>query len=520
MALTDTRPETDAAPDAVAPAVVPSPLTIFGSGDHKAIGTFYVLAALVFAVGGAVATVLSSAHRLGSGSFLSEVTAKTITESTELGLVLLVLIPFVLGLATYIVPLQVGASTVAFPRAAAAAMWTWLLSSGVFVVSLFIGGGFDGDRAKSIDLTLLSLGGVVVALLIGTVCAVTTAITLRSPGMTLDRVPVFTFSILVAGSIWLLTLPVLLANLLIIWVDHRYGGSASFAVTNLRSGQTSWLSHQPQVYASIIPVLGIAADVIATLTGARLARRNLLLVAIGAFGVLSIGAWAQSALYPNFADEFLWQAMGLLAILPVLMVLAGVAVAFKSGKPSLQSPLGLAVVSLVLVLLATLAGALLVVTPFELRADNQFAFGQFLLVVAAGLTGGIAGLGYWAPKMTGGRAVDSIGKLNVLVLLGAGVLSGLPWCILGFSTRFSGIDNARDALIVVSMIGSALLALGALLAVASLLSGARKGAPEAGDNPWGTGQTLEWACSSPPPTGNFGDLAVVRSPEPLLDEEA
>jgi cytochrome c oxidase subunit 1 len=100
---------------------------------------------------------------------------------------LLVIVPLFLGLATYIVPLQVGASTVAFPRAAAAAMWTWLLSSGVFVVASFIEGGFGGERAKSVSLTLLALGGLIVALLLGTVSVLTTAITLRTPGMTLDR---------------------------------------------------------------------------------------------------------------------------------------------------------------------------------------------------------------------------------------------------------------------------------------------------------------------------------------------
>jgi cytochrome c oxidase subunit 1 len=92
--------------------------------------------------------------------------------------------------------------------------------------------------------------------------------------------------------------------------------------------------------------------------------------------------------------------------------------------------------------------------------------------------------------------------------------------VVGFSTRFTGLSGAQDTLVVISVIGSALFAIGCVLVILGLASGARKGAPEAGDDAWGTGQTLEWACPSPPPTGNFGDLAVVRSPEPLLDEEA
>lgn len=520
MALTDTRPESGTDATAVAPSVVPSPLTIFGTGDHKAVGTFYVLAALVFGIAGWIASALAAGHAVGSGSFLSDNAGTQLFQTSSLGLILLVIVPIFLGLATYIVPLQVGASTVAFPRAAAAAMWTWLLSSGVFIVASFIDGGFGGVRAKSVSLTLFALGGVIVSLLLGTVCVLTTAITLRTPGMTLDRVPMFTFSMLVGGAIWLLTLPVLLANLLLIWVDHRYGGGSTFGSASVQFGQVGWITHEPQIYAFLIPGLGIVADVVATLTGARLGQRNLLLFAIGAFGVLSVGAWAQPAIYPSFSEDLVWQAMGLLMLLPLLLLLAGVGASFKAGKPSLKSPLGLAVVSIVLTFLGVLAGALLVITPFELRTTSFFVNGQAILVLGAALTAAVAGIGYWGPKMTGGQLADGIGKLNVLVMLGGGVLGGISLCVFGFATRFSGLSGAHDTLVIVSAIGEVLLALGSLLAILGLLSGARKGAPKAGNDPWGTGQTLEWACASPPPTGNFGDLAVVRSPEPLLDEEA
>lgn len=520
MALTDTRPESGTDASAVAPSVVPSPLTIFGSGDHKAVGMFYVLAALVFGIAGWIAAALAAGHEVGSGSFLTDTTSTQLFQTSNLGLILLVIVPLFLGLATYIVPLQIGASTVAFPRAAAGAMWTWLLSSGVFIVASFIDGGFGGERAKSVSLTLLALGGLIVALLLGTVCVLTTAVTLRTPGMTLDRVPMFTFSMLVGGAIWLLTLPVLLANLLLIWVDHRYGGGTVFGAASSQFGQVAWITHEPQIYAFLVPGLGIVADIVAALTGARLGQRNLLLFAVGAFGVLSVGAWAQPAIYPAFSEDAVWQAMGLLVLLPLLLLLGGVAAAFKNGKPSLKSPLGLAVVSIVLTVLGVLAGALLVITPLELRTTSFFVNGQFILVIGAALTAGVAGIGYWGPKMTGGQLADGIGKLNVLLMLGGGVLGGVSLCVVGFSTRFSGLSGSHDTLVVVSAVGCVLFALGSLLAILGLLSGARKGAPEAGADAWGTGQTLEWACASPPPTGNFGDLAVVRSPEPLLDEEA
>ena len=158
------------------------------------------------------------------------------------------------------------------------------------------------------------------------------------------------------------TLRVRVAHLLLIWVDHRYGGSTVFGASEAQFAQVSWITHQPQIYAFLIPGLGIVADVVATLTGARLGKRNLLLTAIGAFGVLSVGAWAQAAIYPSFSEDLVWQAMGVLALLPLLLLLGGIAAAFKDGKPSLKSPLGLAVVSIVLTLLGVFAGALLAIT--------------------------------------------------------------------------------------------------------------------------------------------------------------
>jgi cytochrome c oxidase subunit 1 len=270
----------------------------------------------------------------------------------------------------------------------------------------------------------------------------------------------------------------------------------------------------------MIPGLAIICDVVATLAGVRQAHRGLIYVGIGAFAVLSVGAWTQPYFYPNVQDELVYAGMAVLIVLPVLMLLGAWATTLRAGKPTLKSPLGLALVSAVLLLLAVIAGALYAITPLDLRTTEingvlVYSVGQFALVAAAALTAGIAGVMFWAPKMTGRAAADGLGKLNVLVLLGGGLLAGLPLILLGFATEFDSLNDAADALHGISLVGDALLALGALLAVLALISTAR-GASVEGDA-WGTGQSLEWACPSPPPAGNFGELPVVRSPEPLLD---
>ena len=517
MAITDTRPETGT-DLAVAPSMVPAPVSILGSGDHTTVGLVYIVASVLFGIAGWVALSLARIHEV-SGSFLSDTSAEHLALTADLGLVLLVVVPLFLGIGTWVVPLQIGARTIAFPRAAAAALWTWLASAGLFIVAASIDGTLDGTREKAVSLGMLAIIGLVVSLLLGTVCVLTTIVSLRSPEMTIDRVPMTSFAMLVGGSVWLLTLPVLVANVLLLWVDQRYG-DGSLSVTGARAGQVSWLLVQPQLYAFVVPGLGIVADVIATLSGARLAQRGLLLSGIGLFGILGIGAWAQPALYPQFTDQIVWQAMGLLQVLPVLLLLAGVAAAIKAGRPTAKGAFGLAIVSLLLLLLGVVAGALLVFTPLDLRATTAFAEGQFVLVLAAGITAAVAGLAYWGPKITGRMPLDGPAKLGTLVLLGGGALGGLALCISGFQTRFTGLADANDALVWISVLGTLLLALGLLLALAGLLSGARRSAPAADADAWGSGQTLEWLVPSPARAGAAVDLPVVRSPEPLLDEEA
>ena len=515
MALTDTRPDTGTAEAAAPTGEVGFPADLIGSGDHKVIGLVYVALALVLGVAGWVVTALYGIHRIGDGDFLSDAAAMNLASAGRLGLVLIVAAPLTLGLATYLVPLQVGANTVAFPRAAAASLWTWLLSAALFIVAHALDGGLGGGRPEAVDMTLLAIAGMVLALVIGSVCVITTAVALRTPGMALDRVPFFTWASVITGSIWVLTLPVLVANVALIYVDHRYGGPTEFGIEGGQWAQVSWLVGQPQVYAFAIPVLGIVADVVTTLCGVRQANRGVVLGLIGAFGVLGIGAWAQPYFYPEAQDQALFAGMAGLILLVTLAYLGGLAATVRSGRPSATSPLGLAAVAGLLLLLATVAGLLYVITPLELRETGVYADGLFALVVASVVAGGSAGIMYWAPKMTGRTPSDAYGKLNVLVLLVGGALAGLPLIVLGFATRFDSLADAADALWGIAVAGDIVLALGVVLTIVALFSTTR--GASVGPDAWGSGQTLEWACPSPPPAGNFGELAVVRSAEPLLD---
>ena len=509
MSITDARPESSTAADQATDTASPVSGSLLGSGDHRAIGLVYVVLSLLFGAAAAVAFLLGDLHLIKVDLF-SSTASDTLINAAALGFVLLVAVPLFLGLATVVVPLQVGASAIAFPRAAALALWTWVLSSGLFIVAYSIDGGIGGTRDRAVDLGLLAVIGLVLALLLATICVITTVIALRTPGMSLDRVPMFSWSMFVAGSVWLLTLPVLVANVLLIYVDHHYGKPSEFGVGSVQAVQLGWVISQPQIYAFAIPAFGIIADAVATLSGRRQPNRGALLVAIGVFGALSVGAYAQPYFFPEVRSQIMWGATGVLIILPVLAMLGGWGNLLRGGKPALRSPLGLSLVSAVLVLLAVFAGLLATISPLMLRDTSFVQVAQLLLVTGAALAAGSAGVMFWSPRISGNFAPEPLGMLNVLVLLGGGVLAGVPLIVLGFATRFTSLENAFDALQTISMVGDALLALGAVLTLGALLGSLR--GTETGADAWGTGQTLEWSAESPIP--------LVRSAEPLLDAAA
>lgn len=527
MAITETRPanETDPVP-AESERFVGLPdhdpggfAGFIGTGDHKGLGIAYVVLALVFGVGALVLDALYHADQ--SSSFLPKDSVDQVFSLGRVGGVFLFAIPLLVGLATYVVPLQVGSNTVAFPRAAAAGFWGWLIGSGVLISSYAINGGPDGGSFKGADLFYVALALIVVALMTASVCVVTTVIALRTPGLWLTRVPLFSWSMVVAASLWLLTLPVVLANLVVLYLDHHYGTGAAFATDQFV--HLGWIFTIPQLYVVAIPVLGVISDVLATLCGARQRHRGLMMASIGAFGILSFGAFAQPAFNPQVWNQALFVAMSVLIVLPVLVAFGGWATTLKGGKPSVQSPAVFAFSAALLLLLAVVAGALFAIKQLDLHAsgwvEKGFALppylsGLFLLVLTTTLLGAFAGLTFWAPKMLGHFAKESLARLAALVGLLGGLVAGLPLLVYGFALKSSGVADAAAFLNGTSAAGTAIVVVALILGVVALV-GANGDAPA--DDAWGLGQSLEWATACPPLDGNFGLLDRVISPEPLLD---
>ncbi|MCB1038059.1 MAG: cbb3-type cytochrome c oxidase subunit I, partial [Acidimicrobiales bacterium] len=393
MAVTETPPETVEAASAAAtsaPRSQPSGLAaVLGSGDHKTIGRLYVLSSLLLGAGVLVLGLLFGVEAVKPETWdvFSSAHAMQLFTLLRVATVFLLAFPLVIGVALVVVPLQVGAHTVAFPRAAAASYWGWLLGSILLIASYIADGGPFGTSAQGIDLWIAALGLVVVSLLVAAVSLATTVLALRAPGMTLDRTPLYAWSVAVAAVMWLVTLPVMVGFLVLMYVDHRHAG-VSLGSSSSLYGALSWIFRNPQIYVVAIPVLGFVGDVVSTSAGTRSKGRGLAHTAIGIFGTVSFGAFL-AVPSTHAVESVLMIVLALVAVVPVLAIGALAADSVRRGKIKVNPGLAYALASLVALLLGTVAGAagtipgVLEVPEGALASDSIFFLGVTHAVVMA-----------------------------------------------------------------------------------------------------------------------------------------
>ena len=527
MTVTETPPEAAPAPSVPAdPAPVVETIEVgglagvIGSGDHKVIGRLFIGFSLLFGLVNLVAGLLVSIDRIDGklgNTILTASTWNQVFTMQATGMVFLFLVPLLLGIAICVVPLQVGADAIAFPRAAAASFWGWLLGSGAFIAAYGINGGPGGGSSRGVNLWAASFAMLLAALVLGAVCVVTTVFALRAPGMYLDRVPLFSWSMLVTGVVWILSFPVLIAVLGLIYVDHRYG-QKSFGLNGPEMfDRISWVLRQPELYAFATPILGLAAEVIPVASGQRQAQRPVVMGAIGGFGVLGFGAFLQTTIYARAATQPVVGAMAFLAILPVLVCLGAWATTLRSGKPRVIAPLAFAALAGLGLLLAVLGGAAASVQRFDLQG-TLFELGHANLTIFTAVLAAIGALYYWATKINGRPLPSGLGLLTAAVLVLGALVSSLPYAISGAFGKGTDATAGIEGLNAVAAAGYGLVMLGVLLAILALVGGAKRSDDAPGD-PW-DGHTLEWSTASPPTADNFGQAPSVHSPEPLLDDAA
>jgi cytochrome c oxidase subunit 1 len=484
---------------AAAPSILAQP---FVTSDAAAVGRLFVLTSLLLAVGTSVVGVLLSLGRTEAvapwdlfGGFNAYFRMWTLY---RMSFMLLVVMPLLLGVALAVVPTQVGAGNVAFPRAALASFWSWLIGAVIIVVSVLAGGGWGaidgvtGNESDAMALTLLGTGMVIVALMLGAVTVATTVISSRQTGMSLLDVPPFSWSMLVAAAVWLFTLPVAIANLVVIYADLR--GRPAIAFGRAESPdiwlQLDWLVEQPAVYIMAVPVLGIAVEAVGAAVGARSSRPEAVTIIVGLFGLLAVGGWSQDYFTApqDLRDGLVYVAFGLAAVLPVVALAGGAAELVLRGSKTpgrlLDARMLGAGAALKLLGAATLVGALRVVEPLDLL-ETTATWAVFHGVVVAGLVAGVAALVNWSDRLLFRPVPQMVGRGTVVLLLSGGGLLVVSDLISGFvSDDRDLMALALDGSVVlnlVNFIGSLLVAAGLAGALAGLASALR--VPATGSGP-------------------------------------
>jgi heme/copper-type cytochrome/quinol oxidase subunit 1 len=534
MTVTADAPAAAPASESTAPALAPTGLAaILGSGDHKVVGRLWVVAAMIHLVLVGIVAVLVSAERVDSGSF--DVLGSDWVLQAEtfrfIGAVFLLVLPLTIGIATVVVPLQVGAPTIAFPRAAAAAAWTYLLGGGLLLGAYAIDGGPGGSDADGVELFVAAFAVVVSAQLVAWICLLATVLALRAPRLGLARVPLFTWSVLVSGGVWLLTLPVLVALAVISFLDVRYGGFLDGSEEGVYA-RIAWAFDTPTVYALAIPALGVVGSIVPVFAQTRHHLHRVALGLIGAFGALTVGAWTAPRLGGDlpWLYDGPWIVVTIAALLPVLGLVGLWALTIARGKVSFASPLLFALAAVVLLLLGLTAGGLQSIEPIETLVDGDgtslhgtsWTTGVTALVLLSAVAALFGALVYWAPKVLGSTFGEGGARLVALLVLLGSALGGLAELTAGLlgqpgTVTLAAADNTDtlETLGLVATIGDGILVLGGLLFLVLLARTAARDA-DAGADPW-SGHTLEWATASPPGPGNFSTLPEITSEAPLYD---
>ncbi len=527
--ITESPPEAGTSAAAIGSTVNPLDRGVTGmltTTDHRRIGSMYAGMAIAFGVAVMVLAAVVGLETIDSGSLdiFQGATGFAQTQALSLtGLAVLVVMPLLVGIGTAVVPLQVGSPSIAFPRASAAGFWTWLVGAGAYVGSFIVDGGFASGvnvDNRAVALTIAALGVTIAGLLLSMLCIATTVLTLRPAGMTLRRVPATSWSFLVASVVWMFSMAILLADLVISYVALQHADREVEVLSSI-----AWMLSGPQVFAFVIPAIGMIADIIQVSTQAKQKAYDVLLGGIALFGFLSFGAFAQSAYdlgTRDVTDELVYILMALALVLPAFAIFGGLADNLRLGGKgtTVNATLFGAFAALGMLLAGVGANALRVIGHWgELGDWNQTRImdqGVMNYALLAGLIAGVAGLIFWAPKIFGRRLNDKLGGLGLLALLGGTVVLSLPQVIAGF---FENDADVTDTLSLISMIGAFLVAAGALVALLVLAIGVLPRSTEVvPDNPV-DGFTLEWATSSPPPRGNFAaPVSHVLSATPLLDE--
>jgi cytochrome c oxidase subunit I len=504
--------------------------------DHKKIGAMYVTTAFgFFLVGGIFALLIRTELAVPGVQFLDPETYDQLFTIHGTTMIFLFVMPMMTGLMNYIVPLQIGAADMAFPRINALSFWMVPLGGLLLYSGYAVGGAADAgwtgyaplseQGGAGIDLWIASLTLLGFSSILGAINFIATIFKMRAPGMTLMRMPMFVWNALVTSVLLLFSIPVLTSGLMMLFIDRNYGGGffdPAQGGNPILWQHVFWFFGHPEVYVLILPAFGIVTEILPVFSRKPLFGYKAFIFATCAIGALGFTVWAHhmfttGAVYLPFFSFFTF-----LISVPTGIKFFNWLATMWGGKLKIDTPMLYAMGFIALFLIGGLDGAFLAVVPFDFHVqDTYWVVSHLHYVLVAGSVFAIfAGLFYWFPKITGRSLNERMGKVQWVLLFVGTNLAFFPMHLLGLDGMVRRIvDYAPNPgwteLNFTSTVGAFIIAISVVPFLWNVFTTLRQ--PQtAPDDPW-DGYTLEWATTSPPPPYNFDTLPKIRSERPLFD---
>ncbi len=507
--------------------------------DHKKIGIMYGVAAMFFfVVGGIEALLIRLQLAAPDGQILSADVYNQVFTMHGVTMVFLFIMPLAAAFANYLIPLQIGARDVAFPRLNALSFWVWL-SGAIFLNTSWIVGGGGADcgwfcyspnsglafsPSHGVDFYALGLQIAGIASLVSAINLIVTCLNMRAPGMSLFRMPVLTWMLLVTQFLLLFAIPVITVALFLLMFDRLFDAqffNPEAGADPLLWQHLFWIFGHPEVYIIILPAFGVVSEIIPTFSRKPIFGYSFMVFSGIAIGFMGWGVWAHHMFVSGIGPLSVWAfSMSTMFIaVPTGVKILNWLATMWGGKLRFTTAMLFAVGTVAMFTIGGLSGVTHALAPADTQqTDTYYIVAHFHYVIfGGGVLGLMGGLYFWWPKVFGFMLNETWGKVHFWTMLIGFNLTFGPMHVLGLQGMSRRIDTYSPGFgfafwNLIATIGAFIIALSVVVFFLNVWKSRRDAPhlPAPGPDPWDA-RSLEWMIQSPAPEHNFDEVPIVES---------